>query len=199
MSTLTTANSTYITKIDSSTIAYVPAQPITRFIPMKRHVDIQMAESSRRISMRNISTIEEHMNDIPSLYYVQNNYNNDGFESGDITLFRFAIMKQTECYYFLRSGQRIAKTLRGRTYASTPTEAFGKAIQRANNYLEILMRRGKNVAEFLGNIKARTDKNNRELREFSKIVESLKNPDHVPSALYEKFTQNPKLFDELEL
>ncbi len=174
-------------------------QPVTRFVPMKRHVDTSTAQSRTRVSMRDLTNIEDHNVDIPSLYYVENGYNVEGFDSHDVTLFRFGLKKTTEHYYFLLNGQRISKKLNGRTFARTPTEALGKSIDRARRYLDILIRRGRNVASFLDKVAGEQDKQGRELREFSKIVESLGNPDHVPSELFKKFSENPKIFDELEL
>lgn len=194
----TTSSSMYITaaNISTSTIAITQQPPVKRFIPMKRHVDTQQAQYSQHVSLRVISTIEDYKNDIPSLYYVQNNYDDDGFSGQSVTLFRFAIIRETRCYYILKSGQRIDKRLKGRTFGATPTEALGKAIERGNNYLEILIRRGKNVAQFLGEVSGAQGKQHKELREFSKIVEQLKNPDQVPSLLFQKFTKDPNMFED---
>jgi hypothetical protein len=194
-STTTIGTLSYLTTASVASI-----QPnVKRFIPMKRHVDVSTANSTIFSQTAYLRNIDQYLLDTPYLYYVENKYNDDDYESCGVTLFRFKIQKETECYYVLISGQRISKALKGRTFALTPAEALAKAMQRADNYKEILIRRLRNVSYFIDKVMGHEDKEGKELREFSKIVEGLKSPDEIPSELFQKFTRNPQMFDELEL
>lgn len=136
---------------------------------MPKFVETRLASSSHYISLSALNEIDKYNSDFLSLFYVKNHYNPD-FYGFSATLFRFKIVKETNCFYFLKNGQRIHKTLNNLTYATSPRDAVDKALKRADNYLDILIRRGTNVSNFLKTAKADYKANTSELREFAKIA-----------------------------
>lgn len=163
---------------------------------MKKQVDTSIAVGRSRIALENISDIEDYNHDLPALYFVENGYVND-YDGQDVTLYRFEIARQTECYFFLSNGQRVSKKLTGRTFGLTPTEALGKAMERARNYLEILIRRGQNVSDFVNKIEGRHRKQTAGLRDFSKIAESFKDVDDMPTSLMKDFNDHKDTLKDL--
>jgi hypothetical protein len=111
--------------------------------------------------------IENHIAPFPALYYVRNRYSSDTYNPNGFTIYRFRINKETEHYYFLDTGQRVHKVLKGNCFALSATEALVFSIQRAHRYLDILKRRTLDVSTFLDAVDKRMTADEQELHKFA--------------------------------
>lgn len=134
---------------------------------MKERVNIDLCDYVRTLFLRDMEQIENHKAPFPALYYVRNRYSSDHYNPHGFIIYRFQIHKVTEHYYFLRTGQRVHKTLRGRCFALSPTEALTLSIQRAHKYLSILKRRSVEVTTFVNAIDKQSLAIMKELQDFA--------------------------------
>ena len=161
---------------------------------MPQDVRLIGASRQRTIKLDKIDTIDQHSLGEGFLYFVRNDFSPIDYEQG-ITLFAFAIVKETACFLFLSNGQRIAKNNSHRKLDKTPRGALRKAQSRAATYMNILMTKARSVNEFLQAIKG----NNRsdylaDIRGFAKFAASVENVDDIePEAYREMFLQNKEM------
>jgi len=144
---------------------------------MKERVNIHLCDYVRALLLRDMDQIENHKAPFPALYYVRNRYSLDSYNPRGFIIYRFKIDKETEHYYFLHTGQRVHKVLKGNCFALSPTEALAFSIQRAHQYLVILKRRTLDVSTFLDAV--------------NKVMTADEQELH-------KFANNPYILDEME-
>jgi hypothetical protein len=119
------------------------------------------------------------------LYYVRNSFSSDAYEN-HFKLYKFEIVKETACFYFLINKRRVKKGSDG-PYCITPEAALRQALRRADTYLTILMDKARSVNEFIQRANnANTSTALKDMRGFEAFVRSLEPEAEIPQEAYQK-------------
>jgi len=166
-----TSNNYYTASTSSATTLIMTNNKVRRASNKMRHnsVNLELAHRKHFLSMREAHNINDFTREGElCLYFVVNDY-----AEKRITLYTFVVLKETEHFYTICINKRINKKLNGSSYALTPEIALEKAIRRAHNYLDILIRRGVGVSEFIKALDHKRKPGFRELRDFESAAKSM--------------------------
>lgn len=114
--------------------------------------DIYMSSGSKRIRLDAVNefTPEEIIPMRDCLYYAINDYSST---NKSIIVYIFDIERQTDHYYYLKTGVKLSKKLNGRTYKKCPIEAIHAATLRAAMYLEMQTYKLQEIRSFVAELK----------------------------------------------
>jgi hypothetical protein len=160
-----------------------------------RYADPNKATHRDYLGLRRIDQINEHAKDGDYLYYAKPYYDNAEHSTG-LLLLSYAIRKETQCFYLLQCGMRIAKRFDKRSFADNPHDAARYCVARTQNYFNILIKRAHSVQNFLKEMdcmRRERGQTVRELQIFEDLAKQFDDTDHIPVELFRDFKLNPEL------